>query len=68
MKRIIALMLVALYSMQDVFAQGCSVCTKTAQGLGESHANSLNSGILYLAAIPLVCIASVGFIWYKKNK
>ena len=31
----------------------CSICTRTAQQMGERPAKALNSGILYLAFAPL---------------
>ncbi|HZH64514.1 MAG TPA: hypothetical protein VEY10_06430 [Flavisolibacter sp.] len=46
----------------------CSVCTRTAQQLGEKPATSLNFGILYLAATPLAIAGIIGFRWWKKNK
>lgn len=48
--------------------QGCSVCTQTAQGLGDKSAKGLNGGIVYLAFLPLVIMGSVGFVWWKYNK
>ncbi|HTN45281.1 MAG TPA: hypothetical protein VL098_02970 [Flavipsychrobacter sp.] len=47
------------------YAQGCSVCTKTASELGDKSAKGLNNGILYLAAFPLLALGSIGFIWWK---
>ena len=49
-------------------AQGCAVCTKTASGLGEKTAKGLNAGILYLAALPLAILGTIGFVWYRHNK
>lgn len=49
-------------------AQGCSVCTKTAAGLGDKAAKGLNTGILYLAAFPLAIIGTLGFIWWRGNR
>ncbi|HVF81638.1 MAG TPA: hypothetical protein VM884_06875 [Flavisolibacter sp.] len=46
----------------------CSVCTRTAQQLGEKPATSLNFGILYLAATPLAIAGIIGFRWWKKNR
>lgn len=46
-------------------AQGCSLCTKTASQLGEKGAKGLNKGIIYLAAIPLAIMGTLGFIWYR---
>ncbi len=51
-----------------VYAQGCSVCTKTAAGLDDKSAKGMNSGILYLAAFPLTILGTIGFIWWKHNK
>jgi hypothetical protein len=51
----------------DASAQ-CSICTKTAQQLGEKPAKALNSGILYLAFMPMAIIGYLGFRWWKNNK
>jgi hypothetical protein len=45
----------------------CSVCTKTAQQLGEKPAKGLNAGIIYLALAPLGIIGLVGYRWWKRN-
>lgn len=46
----------------------CSICTKTAQQMGERPAKALNSGIVYLAATPLALFAIIGIRWYKSNR
>ena len=46
----------------------CSVCTRTAQQLGEKSAKGLNAGILYLAFMPLILIGFIGYRYYQKNK
>jgi hypothetical protein len=46
----------------------CSICTKTAQQLGEKPAEGLNFGILYLMFTPLIIIAFVGYRWWKREK
>ncbi len=51
----------------DVTAQ-CSICTKTAQQLGEKPAKGMNSGILYLAFAPFAIVGYIGFRWWKNNK
>jgi hypothetical protein len=43
----------------------CSICTKTAQQLGEKPARGMNTGILYLAFAPF---AIAGFIYYRWKK
>ncbi|HZH37241.1 MAG TPA: hypothetical protein VEX65_08200 [Flavisolibacter sp.] len=45
----------------------CSVCTRTAQQLGDKPARNLNAGILYLAATPLIVMGVVGYRWWKRN-
>jgi len=50
-----------------IFAQ-CSICTKTAEQLGEGPAHSLNKGILYLMFTPLAIMAYIGIKWWKKEK
>ncbi len=47
------------------YGQGCSVCTKTAQGLGDKSAKGLNKGILYLAFLPLGIMGTVGYVWWR---
>ena len=60
---IIILLVIAGYSSQ---AQ-CSVCTRTAQQMGEKPAKALNTGILYLAAAPLAIAGFIGYRWWKNN-
>jgi hypothetical protein len=52
---------------QMAFSQ-CSMCTKTAASLDDKAARGLNSGIIYLAFLPLVMIGFVGFKWYRQHK
>jgi len=46
----------------------CSICTKTAQQLGEGPAKALNSAIIYLAFAPLLLIGIIGYRWWKNNR
>jgi hypothetical protein len=69
-KRFISLVLIfgivfLLFSMSSE-AQ-CSICTRTAQQLGEKPAKGLNAGILYLAFTPLILIGFITYKWWKKN-
>ena len=57
-----------LLSGRDLFAQGCSVCTQTANQLGEGGAKGLNYGILYLALLPLTFIGVLAYIWWRYNR
>jgi hypothetical protein len=55
-----------LTSIQPVAAQ-CSICTKTAQQMGERPAKALNAGIIYLAIAPLAIFGIIGYRWWKHN-
>jgi glycerol kinase len=46
----------------------CSICTKTAQQLGEKPAKALNGAILYLAAFPLAIMGYIGYRWYESQR
>ncbi len=46
----------------------CSMCTKTAQQLGEKPAEGLNSGILYLMFTPFIIVGFIAFRWWKGQK
>jgi len=43
----------------------CSICTKTAQQLGEKPAKGLNSGIIYLMLSPFLIGGYVFYRWKK---
>ena len=45
----------------------CSICTRTAQQLGERPAKALNKGIIYLAAAPLAIFGFLGYRWWKNE-
>jgi len=68
MKRWMLVLMIAflLSATGDSFAQ-CSICTKTAQQLGDKPAKALNTGIIYLMVAPLAIIGFVGFRWWKNN-
>ena len=66
---ILILLLTLLFSVASLSAEAqCSVCTRTAQQLGERPARGLNSGILYLAFTPLAIVGVIGFRWWRKNR
>jgi len=71
MKKITIILSLAFFfllsSTNTVNAQ-CSLCTKTAQQLGEKPAQGMNSGILYLMIMPFAIVGFIGFRWYKNNK
>lgn len=71
MKKVLFILLAVFFFqfllISDVMAQ-CSICTKTASQLGEKPAQGLNSGIIYLMAMPLTIAGYVGFRWWKREK
>lgn len=61
---------VAGLGVSTVNAQ-CAMCSATADaGIqhGNTTANGLNNGIMYLLAAPYLAVAAVGYIWYKKYR
>ena len=64
---LICCLLGTLLVTQDAMSQ-CSICTKTAQQLGDKPARGLNSGIIYLMVAPLAIIGFVGYRWWKNYK
>jgi hypothetical protein len=65
----IAFILVILFVLASVDSQAqCSICTRTAQQLGEKPARGLNAGIIYLAFTPLALIGFIAFKWWQRNK
>jgi len=64
---IIFLLFIASAAINGAMAQ-CSICTKTAQQLGDGPASGLNAGIIYLAAMPFLIFSYIGYRWWKSNK
>ncbi len=67
MNRVLLVIAILLFSVQDIFAQ-CSICTKTAQQMGEETGRALNAGIIYLALAPLGIVGYLGYRWWKSEK
>ncbi len=70
MKKIITalgfVLLLLIGAPSPLFAQ-CSICTKTAQQMGEKPAKGLNLGILYLGLAPFAIVGVIGYRWWKRN-
>jgi hypothetical protein len=66
---LILFVLLALFIVipADLLAQ-CSICTKTAQQLGERPAKALNAGIIYLGLTPFLIIGYIGYRWWRNNQ
>jgi len=56
-----------IFSFNRALAQ-CSICTRTAQQLGEKPAKGLNSGIIYLALAPFMIGGYVYYRWRRNNR
>ncbi len=67
MKKVIIFLFASLVMAHQIVAQ-CSICTKSAQQMGDKTGRGLNLSILYLAFTPLVLIAYMGYRWYKSEK
>ena len=63
-----SLLLLILLLVQVTVQAQCSICTKTAQQLGEGPAEGMNTGILYLAFAPFAIIGYIGDRWWKNNQ
>jgi hypothetical protein len=46
----------------------CKASAEAAQKEGETIADGLNVGILYLMAFPYVTLAVIAILWYRHNK
>lgn len=58
-----------LYST-DTFAQ-CPMCKMSAESNlknGGSAGKGLNTGILYMLALPYTLVGTLGFIWWRNNR
>lgn len=70
MKRVLAILFFFICFFLATYSADaqCSVCTRRAQQLGEKPAKGLNSGILYLAFMPLAIVGVISYRWWKSNK
>jgi hypothetical protein len=70
MKKCVLILSIIIFSslgyVADSSAQ-CSICTKTAQQLGEKPAKGLNAGIIYLASAPFLIAGYVFYRWKRSN-
>jgi len=68
MRKLIAILILLLFTAGSVRVQAqCSICTRTAQQMGERPAKALNKGIIYLAFTPLAILGFLGFRWWKSQ-
>jgi hypothetical protein len=67
-KMAISLLLFLVLQLPMLLMGQCSICTKTAQQMGEGPAKALNGGILYLAAMPFIVFGYITYRWWQSNK
>ncbi len=69
MKKILQtlLFIIVFYIPTQLLAQ-CSICTKSAQQLGDKAGRGLNLSILFLAFTPIILMAYIGYRWWKSEK
>jgi hypothetical protein len=49
----------------------CAMCSAQVESNaqnGNTSANGLNNGIMYLLATPYIAVAILGYVWYKKYR
>jgi hypothetical protein len=69
MKPLIIFVFCVLFAAAALPARAqCSICTRTAQQLGERPAKALNKGIIYLAFTPLAIFGVIGYRWWKSEQ
>ena len=67
---VLAVVAITMFTYTDAAAQ-CAMCTLNAEnGVkdGNTIANGLNDGIIFLLAIPYLVAIGVGILWYKKYR
>lgn len=74
MKKIVArialFLLVATLTLPTAEAQ-CPMCKMGAESNlknGGTAGSGLNTGILYMLAMPYLLVVTIGFVWYKNRK
>ncbi len=57
--------------ISDTVQAQCPMCKASVESSlaeGNKRAKGLNSGILYLLAMPYLAVSAIGFIWYTKYR
>lgn len=73
MKKVSAILLFVLTLMltQPRANAQCAMCTANAEmGVknGNTQTRGLNSGVIYLLAIPFLLVSTVGVVWYRNYR
>jgi hypothetical protein len=71
MKRLLLMLALSIVSVAGAFAQ-CAMCRSTLENnLSNGDpgiAAGINTGILYLLALPYLAVIVIGYLWYKSTK
>jgi hypothetical protein len=71
MKRLLLSVVILLLAMADLSAQ-CAMCRSTLENnLSNGNAGiaaGINTGILYLLAMPYLAVIVLGYLWYKTSR
>ena len=71
-QKIVVCVSLFVFSLLSVTANAqCAMCTINAeQGTknGNTQAKGINSGVIYLMAIPYLLISGMGVLWYMKYR
>ena len=68
---VILLILVSPLMLTSNAQAQCAMCTATVESnlkSGGTTGSGLNSGIMYLLAVPYLAMAAIGVLWYKKYR
>jgi hypothetical protein len=67
---VVLLSLGGIVAPQETFAQ-CPMCKMSAESNlknGGTAGKGLNTGILYMLALPYSLVGVIGFIWWRNNR
>ena len=69
MKKFLSLIVLSFLFWTQAIAQ-CPMCKAVAESARKENPGigTLNDGIIYLFVVPYLCIAVVGYFWYKQYK
>ena len=73
MRKLISLFILFTLFTGKLWSQGCPMCKAAVEsnleaGGADTIGNGLNTGILYLMAIPYVMIMLIAVFWYRAKK
>lgn len=67
-KYLFFILTLAFLAFSSALQAQCSICTRTAQQLGERPARALNAGVIYLALAPVMIAGFIGYKWWQRSE